>query len=318
MEEAFPNFFVVGAAKCGTTSLYEGLKHHPDVFLSPIKEPHYFATDIDPESFDAEYRRRLPANLDEYLAGPQERELHIAFVRDLTAYRQLFKKVAGERAVGETSTGYLYSASAAREMRAQVPDARIIAILRDPYERTYSHYLMALGAGGTHRPFRQAVLEDQRRRRKGWGVSKLYVELSYYADQLQRYLSAFPPEQVKVVLFDDLKQDAPSLFREIHAHLGVAHVVEAHHSAKHNASVEPRIAALHRAATRLRLKHALAPALRTALKRRADRLMYRAPERLSLDDRRWLDAEFQFDREIARVEEVLGRDLSHWRVAVAP
>ena len=102
-----PNFFIVGAPKCGTTALYAYLAQHPDVFMSDPKEPHYFGSDLD-----FRYRRR-----------PSDQQ-----------YRSYFAGAGDRRRIGEGSVWYLYSECAADEIGQAVPDARIIVMLRDPVE----------------------------------------------------------------------------------------------------------------------------------------------------------------------------------------
>jgi hypothetical protein len=179
----WPNFFIVGAANSGTTSLYTYLNQHPEVFLPALKEPHYFSQ-IRP-AYEQRYMR--------------------PYVTDETAYLQLFRKAGGYKAIGEASTSYLSDPEALRRIRDMVPNARIIIILRDPVERAHSHYLMDVREGRQNLPFFAALQDDWNRKDKGWGVSQLYVELGMYAEQVKRYLRAFGPEQVIILMFEELK-----------------------------------------------------------------------------------------------------------------
>ena len=120
-----PNFFVVGANKAGTTSLAAYLDEHPDVFMSPVKEPSFW-------SYRADRDHGAP------FLGLQ--------VRDRAAYEALFAAVRNERAIGEASTNYLQTAQAADRIRAEIPEARIVAVLRDPSSRAFSAYNMHVGA----------------------------------------------------------------------------------------------------------------------------------------------------------------------------
>ena len=179
---AWPNFFIVGAANSGTTSLYACLKQHPEVFLPALKEPHFFAQ-VRP-SFEQRYLR--------------------TYVTEEKAYLKLFRRGAGYRAIGEASPSYLFDAVAPLRIRRVVPHAKIVILLRDPVERAHSHYLMDLREGVQDKHFYEAVEEDWHRSQKGWGRSHLYVELGLYAEQVDRYVNTFGSEQVLVLMFEEL------------------------------------------------------------------------------------------------------------------
>jgi hypothetical protein len=181
---AWPNFFIVGAANSGTTSLYTCLNQHPQVFLPALKEPHYFAH-VQP-SYEQRYMR--------------------TYVTEENAYLKLFRRGAGYPAIGEASPSYLFDVEAPARIRRVLPHAKIIMLLRDPVERAHSHYLMDLREGVQREYFYRAIEEDWYRRQKGWGVSHLYVELGLYAQQVSRYLSTFGSQQVLVLMFEELRK----------------------------------------------------------------------------------------------------------------
>ena len=184
--EVWPNFFIVGAAKAGTTSLYSYLRQHPEIFMpSDIKEPHYFA-------------QVRPSRAQRY-ASP-------VFISDRDAYLRLFRSAGGYRAIGEASPSYLWCPEAPERIHAVAPRARIVITLRDPVERAYSHYLMDYREGMQHLPFHEALQADWRSREKGWAVSQLYVELGFYARQIERYLRLFGAERVHVLLYEDIRR----------------------------------------------------------------------------------------------------------------
>lgn len=130
----YPNFFVVGAPKAGTTSLYNYLGQHPAIYMSPIKEPAFFATDL------FEVKRQMgrptadPADLRTYLDGPMS-EPRAGVISEWEQYLKLFKNVRQETAIGEASGNYLASSSAPSAIRDRIPHARIIMLLRDPVHR---------------------------------------------------------------------------------------------------------------------------------------------------------------------------------------
>ena len=182
----WPNFFIVGAANSGTTSLYGYLKQHPDVFMPALKEPHYFAQ-VSP-SHEQRYLRTI--------------------IREEAAYLRLFHRAEGYKAIGEASPSYLWEANAPYRIRRAIPHAKIIILLRDPVERAYSHYLMDVREGLQNLPFHEALREDRNQRKKGWSVSHLYVELGLYAEQVRRYLEAFGSDRVLILMFEELTKSA--------------------------------------------------------------------------------------------------------------
>ncbi len=185
-DEVWPNFFLVGAAKAGTTSLYSYLRQHPQIFMpATIKEPHFFAQ-VHP--------------------SPKQRYASKAFITDRRDYLRLFRRAAGFKAIGDASPSYLWDAEAPRRIHAVNPDAKILIALRDPVERAYSHYLMDFREGVQHLPFHDALETDWKRKDKGWAISQLYVELGFYAQQVARYLKVFGPHSVHIVLFDELQE----------------------------------------------------------------------------------------------------------------
>ncbi len=157
-----PNFFIVGAARCGTTSLFEAIAQHPDIFCCPVKEPNYFAFDFvrRPEVL-ANARRQgclIDKHFDFTLAPPR-----VAFTIDESAYHDLFRGWKGQSAIGEASTTYLPSRIAPREIAAFQPDARIIVLLRNPIARTLSDYRMHVQNGHDTGSFSQFIAEEQKR-----------------------------------------------------------------------------------------------------------------------------------------------------------
>ncbi len=121
MREIWPNFFLVGAAKAGTISIYEYLSQHPEIFFPCIKEPHFF-TQARPS---------------------RQQRFFVHAISDRAEYARLFERACGFATIGDASPSYLWHPEVPCRIRAQVPDARIAIILRDPVERAYSHYLAA-------------------------------------------------------------------------------------------------------------------------------------------------------------------------------
>ena len=191
----WPNLFVVGAAKAGTTSLHRYLSASPDVFMSVTKEPHFFS------SVDARGTWTIVKDQDQYLS--------------------LFSARESEIYAGESSPSYLWDPGAAERIHRASPDARILMLLRDPVRRAHSHYLMDVREGLVEGDFLQAVRRDYERQDKGWGTSHLYVELGLYADAITRYQDLFGAESVLVLVFEEFIKDPGTSLTSVARFLGL-------------------------------------------------------------------------------------------------
>ena len=191
-QEIWPNFFIVGAAKAATTSLYYYLKGIPGVYMSPVKETHYFSHH----------------NI--------QRE-----IKDKNDYLELFRKAGAHDAIGEASPSYLWDPDAPKLIHQAAPTARMIVILRDPIQRAYSHYLMDLRYTGNKKSFYEELIEGYNNQEKMIGVSNLYVDLGMYHEQLKRYFDLFGSEQVKVTIFEEFIKQPVETVNEVLAFLGV-------------------------------------------------------------------------------------------------
>ncbi len=187
-----PNFIIGGALKSGTTSLNYYLKQHPEVFMSELKEPRYFAYEADnPDHVEGRGLRFPVKTLDEYAA--------------------LFADAAGQKAVGEASPHYLISPVAPQRIKDTIPDVRLIFSLRDPIKRAYSVYWHDVRLGLENRPVDEALTERE------YAV----IHGLYYA-WLRNWYDRFDPAQIKVILFDDLQRDAPRVFADLCRFLDIA------------------------------------------------------------------------------------------------
>lgn len=211
-----PNFFIVGTAKAGTTSIYSYLKNHPQIHMCPIKEPNYFASDVRLNEFRAEYRKSVDFNVQKYLSAEYLEEKHIAFIENKEEYLQLFREATDQKIVAEISNTYLFSKDAAKKIHSFNPQAKILIILRNPVHRALSHYRMdfAVGRNNNTNPF-EAIMEDYHQKNKGWGISNLYIELGMYYEQVYRYMKIFNNRQIKILLYEDYKKDNSKVLKEI-------------------------------------------------------------------------------------------------------
>jgi hypothetical protein len=262
-----PNFFVVGAPKAGTTSLYKHLSRHPDIFLSPIKEPNYFCTDLHAYATSSSLNDRLPLDIERYLSSPVRKPIQTAWVTDANQYWRLFQGADTKPVIGEFSTTYLYSSAAAHGIAAVCPQAKIIAVLRSPAERAYSHYLMDLRIGITTRSFREELLSESRDPDANWGNSRLYLELGRYAGQLTRYLDVFPAHQVLILDSEELRHQTATVLDRVCRFLEIPPQDAASPSLSENAASLSRFPALNRFLHVTRLKRKLRAVLPSSARR---------------------------------------------------
>ena len=206
-----PDFFIVGSPKTGTTALYEMLREHPQIFMPALKEPHYLASELKPRPEFARDRREAP------------------LPRTLDAYLALFDDAPAEHRTGEASTFYLWSRTAAERIADLQPDARIIAILRDPASFLRSLHNMFLGWGvETEKDLRKAISLDAARRagndlpaRSHRPQLLQYADHVRYVEQLRRYHAHLPSDQIHVILYEDFRRDNAATVKGVLRFLGV-------------------------------------------------------------------------------------------------
>ncbi|MBY0278226.1 sulfotransferase [Candidatus Binatia bacterium] len=289
-----PDFVIVGAARCGTTSLYAYLREHPEVFMSPEKETDYFSLgDLPPED--------VPRNASAYRA------------RTLADYERLFAGAGSARAVGEASPTYLFYPRSAERMQRLLPEAKVVCILRDPVERAYSHFALARKMGfEAEEDFEAAVALERERWAGDRSMRFTYTRASLYHDGLRAFLARYPRERTLVLPFEELAADPASTMRTVYAFVGVDPSFTPHVSVVHNRSMLPKSGLVREAFGRpFRLRRFLQRNLPPRLVTRLGNLIMRRPPRIPPDTRARMLPLFVDD--VRRLEELLGRDLSAWR-----
>ena len=293
-----PSFVVIGAMRCGTTSMHAYLREHPEIFMSPEKEPDYFSLGDLPPS-------ELPKDPWRYRAQDREQ------------YERLFRDAGDARAVGEASASYLFFARSAERMQQVIPDGRLICILRDPIERAYSHFGLNLKVGfETLSDFESAVSAESDPRRQQYGIRFAYSGASLYHDRLRGFWTRFPRERILVLLFQDFAADPAGTMRRVYDFLAVDPRFTPDVAVRHNRSMTPRGSLVREAFGRQRrLRRFLQRNLPPRLVTRIGDVIMRPPPGLTPEVRERLLP--RFDAEIQRLEALLDRDLSAWRSAQA-
>jgi hypothetical protein len=297
----WPNFFVIGAGKSGTTSLYHYVKQHPQIFMSAVKEPKYFAL----AGHDLDFR------------GPGDERIVAQTTTTTEAYLELFKEAGDEPVLGEASTIYLNACGTAGRIAAQVPHARLVAILRHPADRAYSAYLHLRRDGyETLESFADALAAEPERIRLDYYHHWRLRSRGYYGRQLQTYFDHFPREQIKVYLYEDFAASPLQVLHDLFRYLGVDESFRPDVSARHNQSGIPRMQAAQNFLTRShpakewlkrfipeRIGHRLISMMQPGL------IVIPAMPRAVRDQ---LTADYRDD--ILHLQELIQRDLSHWLV----
>lgn len=216
-----PTFFIAGAPKAGTTSLRAWCRQHPAIWMSPIKEPSFFAPEL--AEITAEARAAFAADapsLRAWLDGPRTDGRTHGLVLGWDDYRSLFRDAGAATVLGEASANYLPSHTAPAALRARVPDARVVMLLRHPVDRLFSQFASALGARTAHGRFEawvDAQLRAEAARRPRLGP----IWTGMYGAHLRRWRQAFPPSQLRVHFHEDLAERPRAVLSDLFAFLGV-------------------------------------------------------------------------------------------------
>ena len=300
-----PDFFVVGQPKSGTTALYEMLRRHPQLYMPEGKEPWFFAEEL--HECTPPRPGGTPRTMGEYL--------------------RLFEGAGPEQRAGEASVLYLWSRTAASAIAEVQPDARIIAILREPASLLRSLHLQFVETYvEVESDFRKAIsLEQARRegrhvpRHTYWPQALLYSDHVRYVEQLRRFEDRFSPEQMLVLIYDEFRSDNEAVVRSVLRFLGVDDTV-AIEAVEANPTVQPRS---HRLGGLVRsvavgqgpASRAVRASIRTVTPRRLRRGLHASRRRVVYGSPRPADEEFtlelrrRFKGEVVALSEYLDRDL---------
>jgi hypothetical protein len=289
-----PDFFVVGAARAGTTSLNQYLSQHPEIFITSRKDAHFFAAECTPWS------------------GPGDELMNRKVMRDKAEYAQLFADVTGKKAIGESSAFYLCLPGTAERIAQAVPNARIIIILREPVIRAYSAYMLLTRDGREALSFEEGLQREAERKQQGYEPMWWYKELSLYAAQVQHYFEVFGPERVKVLIYDELFADSEQTLREVFAFLGVKQDVPIDTSVRYNVAGVPKARWLHSLLYKL-IDSPYSPAKHVkpafAWKAMGKFLLRPVPQ---MNPQTQAELKAYFAEDVAALEELLQRDLRCW------
>jgi Sulfotransferase family len=323
--KTLPNFFIVGAARSGTSSLDRYLSQHPDIYITSKKETHFFA------------HAHFPPCL-----GPGDERLSKLLIRDEDQYTQLFAEAVGKKAVGESSAFYLVFPGAAERIAQAIPDAKIIIILREPVDRAHSAYTLMVRDGRETRSFEEGLRQEEERKQKGFEPIWWYKDLGLYFEQVKHYLEVFGRRQVQVLLYDKLFAHPGQGLRDIFKFLEVNEDVVIDTSVTYNVSGVPKsrklytlldnviftpnalekrvksLTPLHpRGAGVLRQYITMEKRIRSLIPLHlrmawASKITSMVVERVSMDTGTRAQLKAYFAEDVKKLEDLLHRDLRHW------
>jgi hypothetical protein len=286
---SLPNFFVIGAPKAGTTALHGALRQHPEIYMPALKEPHFYSR--GPSDWGRQ-RERVVGRL----GSTPPRMRSFRRVVDAAEYRALFSGADRQVAIGEASNTYLRSPCAAHRIADEIPNAKIIAVLRHPVERAHSSYWFSVMRCNE----RNFSFEDALARERLRTPRHAHFGTGLYHAHLSAWYSRFPREQIRIYLYEDWREHAQEMLRDLFAFLEV----------DENFAPDLREAVVTRA-PRSRHLHRLAhtiwvPGLH-AFNRRYN-LIPPPPMRQET----WLELQARYRTDIEQLQPLIDRDLSHW------
>lgn len=203
------DFFLVGAARCGTTSLYNHLNHNDEVFLPDVKEPNFFSELDSP-------------NAEDFIDPEKGVKYHAKIIKDPEIYQSLYIDAGRNQIKGDSSPSYLWDKNVAQKLYQHNPKAKIIVSLRHPVDRAYSHYIMNYYTGVDHSKTFEKALE--RPKNDMWGSCNYYLEMGMYYEQLKAYFDIFPKEQIKILIYEDWTTNREQALSDLFKFLGVSNV----------------------------------------------------------------------------------------------
>lgn len=292
-----PDFFIVGAPRCGTTAMTQYLKSHPEIFMPETKEIHFFGSDLQ---------------------FPPPRVTK-------EDYFSCFAKAKSEKRVGEASVYYLFSKSAATEIKEFCSSPRIIIMLRNPVDMIYSLHTISLFNGNEGIENFKEALDAEEDRKQGLRIPPhahlvqglFYRDIATYSPQVQKYIDLFGRAKVHVIVFDDFKKDPKSTYKKVLRFLEVNDDYQPNFdvinpSKKYRSKIVQNISVILPRKFGFLVRNILPFEMRAHLKQFLYRLNTTQHSRRPLDAELRKELQEGFVDDIQRLSQLIGRDLSCW------
>jgi Sulfotransferase domain len=310
-----PDFFLAGAPRTGTTSMFTYLSLHPEIFIPGAKELNFFGSDLHHVVRPGQRRKTSTP------AGPEDHGPLLT----LDEYLRFFVTTKPAKRMGDCSVAYFFSQKAAKEIKEFNPSARIILMVRDPVEMIYSWYYYQVMLGVEKSAGFDEALNAEEKRKRGADLPApsyllegfFYREIARIGEHVERYLSAFGPERVHVIIYDDFRNDTASAYQQTLRFLDVDPKFQLQFETV-NANPQVRFTFLRNLLKKPPsfvagpIRRLMSRSLREDLARPLWRLALKRKPRPQMNPelRRRLQAEFA--PEVERLSELLGRDLTYW------
>jgi hypothetical protein len=302
MSKKLPNFLIVGAAKCGTSSLHKYLEQHPDIFMSEVKEPRFITSQVN----------SFPLN------GPLDHKVEAWYVKKFEDYAKLFERSDNFKAVGESSadTLYFYNGSIP-VIKRYLGDPKIIIMLRNPVKRAFSAYQHLVRDRREELSFEEGLRKEAYRIKNNWELIYHYTAASLYYDSVKAFMENF--SSVKIVLSEDQEKRPQETLREIFRFLDVYPDCEIDTGVKYNMSGKPKWQWMHQFLFEGNMVRKLAqPIIRKLLSpetrlRISQKIQEKNLVRMTIKPETKAQLQQFFEDDIKKLEGLLNLDLSHWR-----
>ena len=284
------DFFIVGAPKAGTTSLYHYLDEHHDICMSSDKEPNYFS-DEELQQQDMYYGKSRVETLD--------------------IYHSLFDKHSESKIKGEASVSYLFYKNVPKKIKEYNPNAKIIIMLRNPSHRAFSHYLMDRRLGLVYDSF-EDIIEKKSNHKNAELFYQQYIEVGQYADQVSRYLEFFDRKNILFIEYEDFRKDIMNVMNRVYKFLNVELSGEINLNQKHNTYSRPKNNFIRFIYSFVSLRNILTTFLPKKIIKAIRSVLFKRDKKPSLSDETKQKLKILFKDDINELSEILNKDFSGW------
>jgi len=284
------DFFIVGAPKAGTTSLYHYLNEHPQVEMSSQKEPDYFS-DKAIQSQGMYYGKNR--------IDTEEK------------YNELFNTQKKDVIFGEGSVSYLFFPTVAQDIKAYNPIAKIIIMIRNPIDRAFSHYLMDYRLGLVSDSF-EDIINKKSRDKNAHLFYQQYIKVGEYATQLKRYFDIFDKENILLVDYEDFKSDVTGTVNLVYSFLNVSTEFSADVNKKHNTFTMPRNKLIRFVYSFVVIRNMLSFIFSKNIVKAVRFVLFRKNKKPKLLEETSNQLKHYFSNDVRLLESIIGKDYSKW------
>ena len=283
------DFFIVGAPKAGTTSLYHYLNEHSEIEMSSQKEPDFFS-DQSLQKQKLYYDKNRIDTIEKY---------NSLFERDDVILR------------GDSSVSYLFYEDVPHKIITYNPDAKIIIMLRNPIDRAFSHYLMDYSLGLISESF-ETIIQKQSKHKNANLFYQQYIQVSEYSKQIKRYLEVFSKENIHFIDYEDFKNDTSDVVSSVFLFLGVNDDFQPYLKKKYNTYTAPKNSLIRYVYSFVACRKMVANILSKNLTKTIRNLLFRSDKKPQLPEltRNFLIKHFESD--VRELSELLNKDFTKW------